>query len=432
MNVNTVLENVAMTENSRGKRYQGVLVEECAKVDQDKLQEIVMPMMVISRQVKGEQDPNEVLNQSSVFVTSAGFKDSFAFQKLIQTLCEMVANPKEAFIIGGSWKTPVVEGLQPANFIQNQEMDDSMEEGGFEREFGSVWSGNVVGAFFDSTLIDRHRVLNIPERSYNNKMNGSKGYYIMGVDVGRLDDQTEVVILKVTPTANNTWVKKIVNIYTIKGQAFPFQALELKRIFTRFKCRAAVVDANGIGRGLVDELVLDQTDPDTGDLLAGWGVINDSKDEDGHWRYKGLQTDNTIHDALYIMMANPTSNSEMYAYCQSELRNGRIKLLIDDNAAKTKLLAQEQGKKMSPIQRAEYLKPYIETTMLKSQMTNLVQEEESTMVKLKRSSRKIKKDKVSALIYGLHYCHLEDIKCGKRKKRDFSKMMLYTPHGGRK
>ena len=118
-----------MTENSRGKRYQGVLVEECAKVDQDKLQEIVMPMMVISRQVKGEVDPNELLNQSSVFVTSAGFKDSFAFQKLVQTLCEMIANPKEAFIIGGDWKIPVVEGLQPANFIQNQELDDSMEYG---------------------------------------------------------------------------------------------------------------------------------------------------------------------------------------------------------------------------------------------------------------------------------------------------------------
>lgn len=67
-----------MTENSRGKRYQGVLVEECAKVDQDKLQEIVMPMMVISRQVKGEVDPNELLNQSSVFVTSAGLKIKFS------------------------------------------------------------------------------------------------------------------------------------------------------------------------------------------------------------------------------------------------------------------------------------------------------------------------------------------------------------------
>ena len=90
-----------MTENSRGRRYQGVLVEECAKVDQDKLKEIVMPMMVISRQVKGEVDPNEHLNQSSTFVTSAGFKDSYAFQELISTLCRMVTQPDEAFIIGG-------------------------------------------------------------------------------------------------------------------------------------------------------------------------------------------------------------------------------------------------------------------------------------------------------------------------------------------
>lgn len=28
-------------------------------------------------------------------------KDSFAYQKLIQTLCEMIAKPEEAFILGG-------------------------------------------------------------------------------------------------------------------------------------------------------------------------------------------------------------------------------------------------------------------------------------------------------------------------------------------
>lgn len=50
----------------------------------------------------------------------------------------MIAKPQEAFILGGDWKVPVVEGLQPANFIQSQEMDTSMEDGGFDREYGSV------------------------------------------------------------------------------------------------------------------------------------------------------------------------------------------------------------------------------------------------------------------------------------------------------
>lgn len=428
----SVLENVAMTENSRGRREQGVLVEECAKVDQDKLQEIVMPMMTISRQVKGQVDENELLNQSSIFVTSAGFKDSFAFQKLIQTLCEMIVRPHEAFILGGDWKIPVVEGLQPANFIQNQELDDSLEDGGFEREYGSVWSGNVVGAFFDSTLIDKHRVLNLPEYQYNKKLKGTKGYYVLGIDVGRFDDQSEVIVIKVTPTANNTWVKKVVNIITIKGQNLIQQAIELKRIFNLYECRAAVVDGNGLGAGLVDALVIDQIDPDTGDLLANWGVINDEPGADGRKRYKDFENENTIHNAMWIMKANAPLNSEMYSYCQAELRNGRLKFLIDDNQAKTKLLNQEQGKKMSPIQRAEYLKPFTETTFLKSQMTNLVQETENVNIILKQSSRKIKKDKVSALIYGLYYCKMEDSKRKKRGDRDFSKMTFFSKGVGKR
>ena len=241
----SILQNIAMTENSRGMRFQCVLVEECAKVDQDKLLEIVMPMMVISRKVNGEIDPNEMLNQSAVFVTSAGWKDSFAYQKLIQTLCEMVAKPAEAFIIGGDWKVPVIEGLQPANFIQSQEMDSSMEEGGFDREYGSIWAGNVQGAFFDSAKFDKYRQLNLPEHQYNNRVS-AKTYYVMGVDIGRFDDCTEVVVIKVTPTNNNTWVKQVVNIITLEPENAQIQCVKMKRIFQKYKCDCAVVDGNGV------------------------------------------------------------------------------------------------------------------------------------------------------------------------------------------
>ena len=132
------IENIPMTESTRGRRFQSLLVEECAKIDQDKLTEIIMPTLVISRQVNGQVDPNEVLNQSAVFVTSAGYKDTYAYEKLITTLCEMVGKPKDAFVLGGDWRIPVVEGLQPANFIQSQQMDNSMDEAGFEREYESI------------------------------------------------------------------------------------------------------------------------------------------------------------------------------------------------------------------------------------------------------------------------------------------------------
>lgn len=231
----------------------------------------------------------------------------------------------------------------------------------------SKWTGDIESAFFDSQRFEKHRVLNIAEKGYNNKTN-KNGYYIMGVDVGRFDCTTEVCIIKVAPSARSgALIKQLVNLYTIEAENFIIQAIKLKHIFNNFKCKGAVVDGNGVGAGLVDLLVVDSTDPDTGELLGGWGVVND---EDR--KYKNMETENTIHNALYIMKANQVLNSEMYAYCKNQITNGRMKFLIDENLAKEKLLNQTQGKKMNAIQRAEYLLPYSQTSILRDQMIDFV------------------------------------------------------------
>ena len=147
----STLCNAAMAETTRGQRFQSLLVEEAAKVDQEKLTEIIMPTLVVSRKIAGNSpDPNEILNQSSMFVTSAGYKNTFAYDKLIDTLCRTIGdrNNNEGFILGGDWRIPVVEGLQPADFIKSQEMDNSMDEAGFRREYKLImYSINMVNCW---------------------------------------------------------------------------------------------------------------------------------------------------------------------------------------------------------------------------------------------------------------------------------------------
>ena len=89
-------------------------------------------------------------------------------------------------------------------------------------------------------------------------------------------------------------------------------------------------------------------------------------------------------------------------------------------------MSQAQGKKMSASQRADYLRPYVETSILKSQLANLVQENEGANIILKQASRKIKKDKVSALIYGLYWCKLQEDKNRRRKGRNIKDIMFFT------
>lgn len=215
----------------------------------------------------------------------------------------------------------------------------------------------------------------------------------------------------------------MVNIYTFEEEHFGLQAIKIKRLFNQYRCKVAVVDGNGLGTGLVDFLTMDTYDPDTGETLWNWGVVNDEER-----KYKNMETENTIHNAMYIMKANQYLNTELYAYCQSQLAVGRLLFLIDENTAKNRLLSQSQGQKMTQAKRAEYLMPYTQTSILRDQMANLIEEHEGVNIILKQSSRKIKKDKFSAFIYGLYWCKLEEDKKTKRKRSRVTDFMFFTKH----
>ena len=418
----STLENVAASEKTRGRRFQSGLMEECVGIDQDILNEVIIPTMNVNRMINGVADPLEKLNKSQCYITTAGYKNTFSYDKLIQLLCMMVSRPKDAIILGGSWRTPVVEGLLDKNFVRELKMDGTFNEASFEREYESKWTGDVESAFFSTAQFDKHRVINLAENQYSNKTS-KDGYYLLGVDVGRFGCTTEACVIKVTPAASGAMLKRLVNIYTFDEEHFGLQAIKLKRLFNQYKCKVAVIDGNGLGAGLVDFLTMDNFDPDTGETLWNWGVVNDEER-----KYKNMETENTIHNAMYIMKANQVLNSEMYAYCQSQMSAGKLLFLIDENVAKNKLLAQAQGQKMSQNKRAEYLLPYTQTSILRDQMANLIQENEGANIILKQSSKKIKKDKFSAFIYGLYWCKLEEDKRGKRRKRDISKFMFYSKH----
>lgn len=90
--------------------------------------------------------------------------------------------------------------------------------------------------------------------------------------------------------------------------------------------------------------------------------------------------------------------------------------MIDERLAKNKLLATKVGQNMKPEERAEYLKPFTLTSILREEMLNLREENEGVNIILKQANRGIKKDKFSAFEYGLYYIKLEEDKKKKKKK----------------
>lgn len=131
-------DNVAASEKSRGKRRTAGLIEECVGVDGDILQQVVIPMMNISRQcMDGTTHNEEILNKAQLYITTAGFKGTYAYNKLIQTLVQMVTEPDKAFVMGGTFRIPVISGLLDKDFIADLKKDETFNEISFLREYES-------------------------------------------------------------------------------------------------------------------------------------------------------------------------------------------------------------------------------------------------------------------------------------------------------
>lgn len=415
------LDIIAAQQSSRGKRATGGLMEECVLIDQTLLNEVIIPTMNVDRRLAdGSRHREETVNKSQIYVTTAGWKNSFAYEKLIELLIKQIIEPGSSIVLGGTWRIPVMEELLAKNFVEDLKLAGTYNDSSFAREYESEWSGDAENAYFSSEKFDKHRVLLQPEYEFSGRSSKS-AYYILGVDVGRKGCTTEVMVFKVTPQAQGASLKTLVNLFTWDEEHFEAQAINIKRLFYKFKARKVAIDANGLGIGLVDFMVKDQLDPETGEILPNFGVENDDDNT-----YKKFRTAETEIDAMYLIKANAPINTEAHTYVQTQLSSGKIKFLIDENQAKVKLMSTKMGQNMDNDKRADYLKPFTATTILREQMLNLVEENEGVNIILKQSSKTIKKDKFSAFEYGLYYIKLEEDRKKRRKKRNIADMMFFS------
>lgn len=179
------LDVMAASERSRGKRATGGLLEECVSIDQNILNEVLIPTLNVDRRLAdGSRHEQEVANKSQIYITTAGYKNSFAYDKQMELLVRSIMYPDEAFVMGGTWRVPVMEGLQPKNFINQLRNDGTYNDESFAREYESSWAGDSEHAYFSSEKFDKHRVLLQPEYQFSERSSKS-AYYVLGVDVGR-------------------------------------------------------------------------------------------------------------------------------------------------------------------------------------------------------------------------------------------------------
>lgn len=410
----SIFDVVGALDSERGGRRNGGLIDEVRDHDGDILNAVVLPLMNVSRRTaRGEVNPNEP-NQQQLYMTSAGVKSSYAYGRLIDVLEMSIINPKQAFIWGCDYRIPVMHGLLDKQFIQELKMSPTYQEETFSREYLSIWSGGSDDSWFDFDKLQKYRKIKNPERHAIYR-EGANQFYLLSVDVGRINDQTVCCVFRVNINKAKYYAT-LVNLFVLGRQSetktFYQQAIDIKRLIKDFKPKEVVIDCNGLGVGLADEMIREQID-DNGVAYPPYGFFNNDE-------YKKTQP-RDCELILYSLKANGPLNSKIHGNAYSKMNSGAVRFLIKEQEAKNALMATKIGQKMTAKERVERLMPHEMTTKLFEEMANLRLKRTGVGldITLEQINSRFPKDKFSAFEYGLwRIKELEEEYYKKEKRRE--------------
>ena len=360
-------------------------------------------------------------------MTSAGIKTSFAYDLLIDTFINSIIHPDTTFVFGCDYRVPVLAGLLPIDYINKLKTSSSFSEDSFAREYASIWSGSSEEAWFNFDKMGKYRKIKNPETHAILRVN-SEQFYLLSVDVGRLNDQTVCCVFRVNVSGDGKYFATLVNLYvlgrTVETKPFYRQAMDIKKIIQKFNPREVIIDTNGLGLGIADEMIREQTD-EFGNVFCAYGFKNDDD-------YAKIQPKDAVR-ILYGIKANGPLNSKIHGNAYTRINSGMVRFLIKEQEAKNALLSTKLGQKMTVMKRIQRLMPHEMTTKLFEEMANLrLKKTGNNMdIVLEQINPRYPKDKYSAFAYGLwRIKELEEEQVKRKRRRSGSKRQLVFCTGG--
>lgn len=366
-------------------------------------------------------------HQVQIWISSAGDKNSFAYDKTIEILEDSIIYPDKTAIFGCDYRVPMMCGLLPKDFLDQLKRSKTFSEQGFAKEYMGKFVGSSDESWFDYEKVENHRVLMNPE-THEIVRDGIESFYILSVDIARLGCQTVCTVIKVFPNKVR-WHYNLVNIYvlgkTIQEKVFDKQVLELKRLIKLFNPKEVVIDINGIGAPFADLMIKETFDPQTGTFLPAYGFFN--RDE-----YESVQP-KKCPKILYGIKATGSLNSEMHSTLYSKIYSGLLKFLVSEQDIKLKINSTQSGRKMTMEEKVKRMMPHELTSRLVDELMNLRIKPTgvNNEIKVEQINRRITKDKFSALEMGIYRAvEMETEQIAHRRNRGLGRKLTFFKRGG--
>lgn len=404
----STIDAIANAQTTKGQRRRRLKIEESALLNNELFQDALEPVTEVPRYTVGKMalvDPQE-LNQQIHFFTTSGFRGSDEYQRSVD-MYDNMCDLKGQIVLGSNWMLPCWYG-RGSNKSQILRKKSTSSPIAFAQNYEQEWVGSADGALVDINKLMNCRTLTTPMVNFN-KLDEE---FYLGVDVARSqkasNNQSSIAVGRVIRNKESSRIVsiEIPNIMTVSNAMnFTAQACLVKKIKKSFLAKAVIADGNGLGAGLIDELLKESYDPVTGEYLGCWNTIN---------------TDNQpeVKDAekcLFDMKAQHFQ-SKVVADFIDAVESGKLKLL-EKRQDSDFTQKDKQNMELNVL-------PYIQTDLLFEEIANLkLKHMTNGALSVEKVVKKVDKDRFSALSYLIFYI-TEYCSVVKPKNTDNCKTLL--------
>lgn len=415
----SVIKVVTASDSSRGNRCNVLLLDEFRLIHKDIIDTILRKFLTLRRmpryeelteaERRAEYDKEKNL---TLYLSSAYFKDHWSYQKCVDTFKAMMDDARKQFVCGFPYQLSISEGLLDAEAVADEMSESDFSEVKWSMEMDALFYGSGEDAFFDFSSISKNRRIKypmLPEKLANKLGNSNQvkipqkahgEVRILSADIALMsskkhnNDATAIFINQMNATKIGRYVSNIVYADTYEGLRTNEQALIIRKLYEEYDCDYIVLDTNGIGLGVFDELAHDIIDADTGEIYPALSCYND----------KTMAERCTVPGAdkvIYSVKASAQFNSDCAFLLREAFKSGRVRLLATEYDADEYLMEIKGYASLSPSEKLSIKLPYIHTTLLIDELTKLQHETSGGKVRIFEKPG-MRKDRYSSLSYNYY------------------------------
>lgn len=433
----STIKVLTANDNARSKRSNILIVDEYRMVNENVINDVLVPTLTAPRQPGYLSNPKyEHLQEENkeIYLSSGWYSSTYAYVKFKEVVNQMLRGEK-SFACSIPFTCSLEHGFITKAKIKKEMEKETMTHASFIMEYCGLFFGESDSAFFKSQDINPTRVLKIPfypmtdleyitKKKRKTNMTKQPGEIrIIGADIaiaaGKQNDNSVFTLLRVLPNGGN-FERQLVYMESHNGMKPENQSIRIKQLYEEFEADYIALDRSGVGASVWNEIQKVQECPSRGKEYPAFTAMNDDNTVD-KVASKGAK-------AVVYTIANPSptfNNNIATGLLAAFQKKDKLKLLIDHLDARSDFIeSNDKYIELSPDEQNRMELPFIETTALVNELINLeysLINESNVKISEKGNARK---DRYSSLAYANYLAHLleeEELRKNKRNnKRIFS------------